>query len=365
MASKYYIWIAILFLSMHPEVDAAPLDKMIDLANEGNVEAQMQLGVIYATENGSDAHLEEAKKWLIKAAHGGSVEAEYNLGVIYSGSEKNSQDYSQAYYWFEQAANKGNRDAQYNLGVMYIEGLGVKSNPAEAEKWFLKSVVNGTPADQYELGVIYKEGTRLPQDYHKALFWFETAAAYGHMMAQYEVGLMYGEGIGGERNYVKSLEWLHKSAQQGNNIADYAIEVIARKGLGWQDKAIINASMPPASATEQLSLGQQQPSPTDEYSTVFEALENLSDSPTNETVAELDREADGLTEDIVANEQSNDPPDVASIAHCEFFVESKNKSQCDDERKDENIVEQYNEKSQSAPSAYHDFLVGGRSYYFR
>lgn len=364
MATRY-ILIAMFFLSVSPDVDAAPLDKIIDSANQGNVQAQTQLGVIYATEKGAGADLEEAKKWLIKAAQGGSVEAEYNLGVIYSDSEKNAQDYSQAYYWFEQAANNGNRDAQYNLGVMYIEGLGVKSNPAEAEKWFLKSVVNGTPADQYDLAVIYKEGTRLPQDYHKALFWFETAAAYGHMMAQYEVGLMYGEGIGGERNYAKSLEWLHKSAQQGNNIADYAIEVIARKGLGWQDKAIINASIAPALATEQLSLDQQQPSPTDEQSTVFDALENLSDSPVNETVAELGGEADGLTEDIVANEKSNDPPEVASIAHCEFFAESKNKSQCDDERKDENIVEQHNEKSQSAPSAYHDFLAGGRSYYFR
>lgn len=87
MATKY-IWITMFLLSVCPEVDAAPLDKMIDSANEGNVQAQTQLGVIYATENGSGAHLEEAKKWLIKAAHGGSVEAEYNLGVIYSDSEK-------------------------------------------------------------------------------------------------------------------------------------------------------------------------------------------------------------------------------------------------------------------------------------
>lgn len=358
MASKYYIWIAIFFLSMHPKVDAAPLDKMIDSANEGNVEAQLQLGVIYATENGSNAHLEEAKKWLIKAAHGGSVEAEYNLGVIYSGSEKNSQDYSQAYYWFEQAANKGNRDAQYNLGVMYIEGMVGESNPAEAEKWFQKSVVNGTPAEQYELAIIYKEGTKLPQDYNKAIFWFEIAAAYGHMMAQYEVGRMYGEGIGVERNYVKSLEWLHKSAQQGNNIAAQEIEVVARQGLGWQDKSIIDPNIV-------LSPVDEYPSATDKQPTVFDELENLSEGPLNKTVDADDVTADGLEEKIARNEQSIDLPEVVSIAHCEFFAELKNKSQCDDERKDEKTVEQHNGKSQSAPSAYHDFLVGGRSYNFR
>lgn len=339
MPSKY-IWIAMFFLSVCLDVDATPLDRIIDSANTGNVQAQTQLGVIYATGNGANIDLEEAKKWLVKAAHGGSVEAEYNLGVIYSDSEITYQDYPQAYYWFEKAANNGSRDAQYNLGVMYIEGIGLKPNVAEAEKWFQKSVMNGTPAEQYELAVLYKEGTKLPQDYKKAHFWFETAATYGHMMAQYEVGYMYGEGIGGERNYAKSLEWLHKSARQGNKIAAYEMGIVSRKGLGWRNKATANPSTVSSTPDEQLS--------------VLNVAENLPEAPLDNTTGAEIVTSDCLNMEITSNEQSIAAPTVTSIDHDDVFSEEKNKIKADDDIQDDSMFELSNEMRQSTSTAHHD-----------
>jgi len=81
-----YVWTVIILLSVCIEVDAAPLDRIIDSANADNVHAQKQLGVIYALGKNTRIDIVKAKKWLLKAAKEGSVKAEYNLGVIYSDS---------------------------------------------------------------------------------------------------------------------------------------------------------------------------------------------------------------------------------------------------------------------------------------
>ncbi|MBC3252448.1 sel1 repeat family protein [Serratia fonticola] len=326
MTNKY-MWITILLLSVGFNTDAAPMDRILDSANAGNVHAQAQLGVIYATGNGTSTDLEEAKKWLLKAAQSGSAEAEYNLGVIYSDSEKTSMDYAQASYWFEQAAKKGNRDAQYNLGVIYSEGLGVKPNLPEAEKWFEKSVVNGTPAEQYELALLFRDGTKLPRDDVKALLWFEKAASHGHVMAQYEVGHMYGEGIGGERNYIKSLEWLHKSALQGNNIAVDEIAHVARRGLGWSNTSTPNVS--------RISTTMDEPSlnlDEEEIRLVFSLDETMDTESVTDEVS--NKEAD-------SNMQPIEFPEMTTITRCDDFSHTKDKLV--DEKQDDNTVESSNE----------------------
>ncbi len=73
-------------------------------------------------------------------ARQGDVDAQLALGYVYArglGIERNPQ---RAAYWYRKAAEAGSPDAQYELGLMYEVGEGVPVDPAEAEAWYGRAV---------------------------------------------------------------------------------------------------------------------------------------------------------------------------------------------------------------------------------
>ena len=56
---------------------------------------------------------------LIIAAEQGDVDAQNKLGVMYYRGEGVPQDYSHAVSWFRKAAEQGHAVAQYNVGLMF------------------------------------------------------------------------------------------------------------------------------------------------------------------------------------------------------------------------------------------------------
>ena len=80
---------------------------------------------------------------LIRLAEQGDRDAQYNLGVTYSKGEGVPQDYKAAVKWFTFAAEKGLAEAQYNLGVMYRLGAGVILDNVYAHMWFNIAGSNG------------------------------------------------------------------------------------------------------------------------------------------------------------------------------------------------------------------------------
>ena len=76
-------------------------------------------------------------------AEQGDAEAQYNLGMLYYEGHGVTQDYATARHWWEQAAAHGNASAQFRLGVLYQKGRGVPQDDTTAREWFEKSAVQG------------------------------------------------------------------------------------------------------------------------------------------------------------------------------------------------------------------------------
>ena len=72
----------------------------------------------------------------LQAAKQGNVDAQYNLGVMYAIGQDVPQDDAQAVQWYRQAAEQGDAQAQSNLGLMYEQGQGVRQDYAEAFRWY-------------------------------------------------------------------------------------------------------------------------------------------------------------------------------------------------------------------------------------
>jgi len=73
-------------------------------ANEGDGDAQSNLGVMYAAGQGVAQSSTEAGRWYRKAAEQGNITAQYNLGVMYADGDGVPQDNVQAYLWFNLVA---------------------------------------------------------------------------------------------------------------------------------------------------------------------------------------------------------------------------------------------------------------------
>ena len=74
------------------------------------------------------------KEWK-PLAEEGDVDAQYYLGVLYDNGDGVPQDYKEAVRWYTLAAEQGDVDAQYNLDFIHRKGLGVPQDDKEAV-WF-------------------------------------------------------------------------------------------------------------------------------------------------------------------------------------------------------------------------------------
>lgn len=81
-----------------------------------------------------------------KKAEQGDVEAQNNLGDMYFEGTGVSQDYKQALKWLTKATAQGHAGAHKYLAGMYYSGMGVTKDPVEAYAWALNAAMHGDPS---------------------------------------------------------------------------------------------------------------------------------------------------------------------------------------------------------------------------
>ena len=137
---------------------------------------QFQQG-FQATERGD---YQTAFKLWLPLAEQGDVNAQYNLGIMYDNGRGVKQDDFEAVKWFRKAAELGHANAQSNFGVAYSTGRGVRQDDVEAVKWFKKAAGNGGKEVQRKLGLSYLVGRGIQKDRILAKEWFGKACDNGH-----------------------------------------------------------------------------------------------------------------------------------------------------------------------------------------
>jgi hypothetical protein len=106
--------------------------QLTKVAEQGNVNGQVNLASMYEDGQGTPQNYEEAIKWYTQAATQGDADAQYALGLVYRRALKNDKE---AFEWYTKAAEKGHEDAQFTLASMYQYGQGVPQNDEQAYIW--------------------------------------------------------------------------------------------------------------------------------------------------------------------------------------------------------------------------------------
>ncbi len=102
-----------------PSRDPEPSAALVSQAQNGDLNAQMQLGRIYWAHEWT-----QAMKWYRMAADQGNLEAIDDIGRMYEKGWGVTQDDTEAARWYQIAAIQDNSFAQHMLADMYFSGRG-------------------------------------------------------------------------------------------------------------------------------------------------------------------------------------------------------------------------------------------------
>jgi TPR repeat protein len=196
--------------------DSAKLDKLEELARQGNADAQGNLARMYFNEWGVKKDYAEGLIWAHKAAEQGNSDGQNVLGISLLHGFGVAKDEAEGGKWIRKSAEQGNARAQANLGGMYANGLGVAKDYDEAVKWYRKSAEQGEAGGQYSLGAAYANGLGVAKDEAEAIKWYRKSAEQGNAFGQYGLGLAYANGLGVAKDEAEAVKWYRKSAEQGN-----------------------------------------------------------------------------------------------------------------------------------------------------
>ena len=226
-------------------------------AERGDAEAQNILGLLYAngrkkipgdvitrkaalelillgkkTEQARlDPDSKAAFQWFSKAAQQGNADAQYNLGYCHYKAIGTIKNPGEAFRWFSKAAEQGHVEGQKSLGVMYFTGLYIPRDDRQAIAWYEKAAQQGDPFAQTSLGMIHESGWGVPKNDAAALQWYRKAAEQDDPYAQYKTGILYVTGRGDRKNLNEGLKWLRKSAAWGYEPARRAVANLAQSSL--------------------------------------------------------------------------------------------------------------------------------------
>jgi TPR repeat protein len=205
-------------------------------ADQGNGDAQYNLGAMYDRGEGVKPDFTIAAEWYRKSAALGIIDAQCDLGVLYRDGRGVPKDLPTAARWFQKAADQGDARCQWYFGWALLQGEGLPKSPALAVSWLRKSADQGYAAAQNDLGSRYANGQGVQKDYVEALKWFHKAAGQGLANGQYNLGVRYAQGEGVQLNWAEAARWLRMAADQNHEEAQRYLEAMYKSAPALREK---------------------------------------------------------------------------------------------------------------------------------
>ena len=117
---------------------------------------------------------------LLAKAQEGDIQAQNEVGICLATGRGVQKAPAEAVRWWTLAAEKGFADAQFNLALAYDSGHGVARNAAQAADFYKKAADQGIVAAMYNLAELEGTGNGVPMNLAEAAHYYEAAAQKGH-----------------------------------------------------------------------------------------------------------------------------------------------------------------------------------------
>lgn len=171
-------------VSLRSHKSTFPYESLRKSADDGDVNAQYELGDIYFC--GKNVMLDRIKavRYFQMAAKQGHSKAQEKLGEIYFYGWGVSKDSEKAAKYLKDATEQNEINAFSRYGECCLKGMGVEADAQKAAEIFLKGSIVGCSECSYQYGLLAQNGNGIPQNLDIAMEFFLKAEKYGHQQAK-------------------------------------------------------------------------------------------------------------------------------------------------------------------------------------
>lgn len=244
-----------------PDSLPAPVLKLLDRAEDGDLHAYMEM-VLYYLNEVTPQDWESAVHWAHRGAELREPNCLFFLGQCYLEGNGVEQDESAAGTCLTAASEMGHPHAALYLANLMLEGRVPAAFPFSQALKLLKTAYDKgvvedipelsdrvltflsenatkeTPELCFQYGQACYNALFCPTDDAKAVHYYRMAADAGHAVAQYELGLCYLEGRGVPQDATEAERLNRMAAEQGLALAEYEEGCFLSMGDGVpQDEA--------------------------------------------------------------------------------------------------------------------------------
>lgn len=201
------------------------IDRIVNLAEQGDLTAQTALGQAFESGNGVQQNFQHAAEWYEEAGRQGDPLAQFLLAQLLETGALGEPDFRKAAEWYMRGAAQGDASSQAALARLYESGHGVPQDYDSASRWYAMAAIQWDAHRRYPLGKPYDPKRGGPRPDSEALKWYWRAANLGIAEAQYDLGYAYENGHGMPQDLTSAQKWYTEAAEQGH---DQAAQALAR-----------------------------------------------------------------------------------------------------------------------------------------
>lgn len=187
--------------------DEARIVQIRRAAEQGDADAEFELGVLYALGTVVRQDAAQAVRWFRRASEEGHALANGLLGSSAKLVEANQELVSS----LRRSAEQGHATAKALLGR-----IGVLQDDPDAEMWVRRAAAQGNAWGSYYLGLMHYQGQGVREDTAEAIRLWKQAADRGLSLGASEIGSLHLLGIVVEENEAESARWYRRAAQLGS-----------------------------------------------------------------------------------------------------------------------------------------------------
>ena len=166
------------------EKDAVYFRRILPIAEQGHVEAQLGIAEAYFYGRGVATNRVKAVEWYRRAAEAGDASAQASMGLCAFHGLGCPKNYSVAVGWYTRASTQGDLAAMSNLAYCYLNGFGVERDESTGFKWALEAAKRGFAPAQTMVGECYRDGRGVEASVERAETWFYRASRLGNQRAK-------------------------------------------------------------------------------------------------------------------------------------------------------------------------------------
>lgn len=197
-------------------VSPAPSAPMVEPAEQSQNEQTLSERPKAAHERLPDEADADYLQRMLPLAEAGDILAQVAAAEAYFYGQGTETNRATAVFWYRKAAEAGNADAQASLGLCLFRGWGCNKDFEEAVSWYTKAATQGNLGAMNDLAFCYLHGYGVEEDQEMGFQLALEAAEKGHAPAQTLVGECYLDGLGVEQDVELGEKWLYRAARQNN-----------------------------------------------------------------------------------------------------------------------------------------------------